>query len=181
MFNYGFYLPQVMLIFTICIVYSVLRDSWKVLLAGILYFLIGHGVYKYQLLYAMEHRQHSTGKAWIMICSRMTMGLVLFQLTTAGQLALKRYFELSFAIVPLLATTIWFSIYFVRTYNPLMNFIALQSIERAVQYTDDASRDPDGWGEAARMRYESESHRGQNVDESESTGNRFVNPNTVIK
>ncbi|KAK4984685.1 hypothetical protein LTR28_002278, partial [Elasticomyces elasticus] len=49
-FSYGFYLPQTILIFIICTVYSVLRESWKVLLSGLAYFMIGSFVYKYQLL-----------------------------------------------------------------------------------------------------------------------------------
>ena len=41
-----------MLIFVLCMVYSVLRDSWKVSLAGIAYFAIGHWVHKYQVCHA---------------------------------------------------------------------------------------------------------------------------------
>lgn len=40
-FSYGFYLPNAMLIFIICMVYSVIRNSWQVLLAGFLYFALG--------------------------------------------------------------------------------------------------------------------------------------------
>lgn len=173
-FNYGFYLPQVLLIFIICIVYSILRDSWMVLLAGIVYFAIGGFVYKYQLLYAMDHRQHSTGKAWTMICKRMLVGIILFQLTTAGQLALKKAFNRSLAMGPLIVATVWFSYVYSKNYDPLMNFIALRSIERRLPSAlSPSERDPDGWGEAAQLRYEAETHNGQAVDE---TSTRFVNP-----
>ena len=174
-FNYGFYLPQVMLIFIICIVYSVLRESWKVLLAGLIYFVIGGAVYKYQLLYAMDHRQHSTGRAWLMICNRMIMGLILFQLTTAGQMALKADFKMSFAVIPLLVGTAWFAVHYGRTYNPLMNFIALQSIMRNSRPSEQTV-DPDGWGEAAQLRYEAEAHAGDLWESSEQTAHSFVNP-----
>ncbi|KAL9052167.1 MAG: hypothetical protein Q9162_005562 [Coniocarpon cinnabarinum] len=179
-FNYGFYLPQVMLILIICIVYSILRDSWQVLLAGIFYFGIGNFVYKYQLLYAMDHRQHSGGRAWTIICKRMIFGLILFQLTTAGQLLLKHAEFLSAAMAPLVIGTIWFSYSYSGTYDSLMEFIALRSIERKVQdpYTDDVERDPDGWGSAARLRYEEE-QSGHTVDDSRETGTRFVNPSLV--
>ena len=179
-FNYGFYLPQVMLIFIICIVYSILRESWQVLLAGILYFAIGNFVYKYQLLYAMDHRQHSSGRAWTIICKRMLVGLILFQLATAGQLLLKQAEFLSAAMAPLIFGTFWFSYSYGAAYDPLMEFIALRSIERRLPdaYRDEVERDPDGWGSAARLRYEEE-HSGHNVDESRETGVRFVNPSLV--
>ncbi|KAI9663522.1 MAG: hypothetical protein M1831_002531 [Alyxoria varia] len=177
-FNYGFYLPQMILIFIICIVYSVLRESWKVLLSGLIFFLIGSFVYKYQLLYAMDHRQYSTGKAWTMICRRTIVGLILFQLTTAGQLALTTAFKRSLAIAPLIIGTIWFSYAYSRNYDPLMKFIALRSIERKAPSLGDEEIDPDGWGETARLRYEAESHAA-NANEASDRGKRFVNPSLV--
>lgn len=171
-------MPQVMLIFIICIVYSVLRESWRVLLAGLIYFAIGGFVYKYQLLYAMDHRQHSTGRAWVMICRRMITGLLLFQATTAGQLLLKLAFKRAFAIVPLIVGTLWFNYVYGQSYDPLMQFIALRSIERKPTINAEEV-DPDGWGETARLRYEAESHPGHTVDNSDETGKRFINPSLV--
>lgn len=161
--------------------YSVLRDSWEVILAGTIYFAIGGFVYKYQLLYAMDHRQHSTGRAWIMICKRMVVGLLVFQLTVAGQLALKKAVNRSAAMAPLIVGTAWFSYAYSRNYDPLMKFIALRSIERKAPITeeDDGEVDPDGWGETARLRYEAEAHNGPVVDESEQSGTRFINPSLV--
>ncbi|KAF2645744.1 DUF221-domain-containing protein [Massarina eburnea CBS 473.64] len=130
-FSYGFFLPQTILIFIICLVYSVLRDSWQVLLSGIIYFAIGHFVHKYQLLYAMEHRQHSTGKGWTMMCDRVIVGVVLFQVTLAGQLALRKAFKRAVLIAPLIIATIWFAYVYGRTYRPLMKYIALRSLRRA--------------------------------------------------
>ena len=177
-FNYGFYLPQILLIFIICIVYSILRESWQILMAGILYFSIGGFVYKYQLLYSMDHRQHSTGRAWTMICKRMIVGIILFQLTTAGQLLLKRAEIRSAAMAPLVIGTIWFSYAYGNTYDPLMEFIALRSIERKLPAPDPQEADPDGWGQTARLRYEAESHP-HAVDESSESGMRFINPSLV--
>ena len=65
-------------------VYSVLRSSWQVLLAGLLFFMLGHFTYKYQLLYAMDHQQQSTGRAWGMICDRIFVGLVFFPAHDGG-------------------------------------------------------------------------------------------------
>jgi hypothetical protein len=124
------------LIFIICMVYSVLRSSWQVLLAGLIYFCFGHFVYKYQLLYAMDHQQQSTGRAWVMICDRIFVGLIFFQLTTSGQLLLKGAATRSVLIIPLIGLTIWLSVIYGRTYKPLMKFIALRSVKRGQQYTD---------------------------------------------
>jgi len=142
-FSYGFYLPTALLIFIICMVYSVLRSSWQVLLAGLIYFAFGHFVYKYQLLYAMDHQQQATGRAWVMICDRVFVGLVFFQLTTAGQLLLKNAATRSLLIVPLIGVTIWITILYGRTYKPLMKFIALRSVQRGQQYSDYVSPPPE--------------------------------------
>ncbi|GAB7366864.1 hypothetical protein MBLNU230_g1033t1 [Neophaeotheca triangularis] len=130
-FSYGFYLPSALLIFIIALVYSVLRSSWQVLLASLAYFTLGHAVYKYQLLYAMDHGQHSTGAGWGMICDRIFVGLVFFQLTTAGQLLLKQAVTRSLLMVPLVIATVWFCVVYGRTYKPLMRFIALRSVRTA--------------------------------------------------
>jgi hypothetical protein len=177
-FSYGFFLPQTLLIFIICMVYSVLRSSWMVLLSGLAYFMIGHSVHKYQLLYAMDHRQHSTGKGWVMMCDRVTVGMVLFQLTTAGQLALKSAYKRSVLIFPLVLATLWFSYFYSRTYKPLMTFIALRSLRnaehsdlgRGVQEEAFSLQGQNRWGMRNR----------QTVDEARESGSRFINPNLVM-
>lgn len=141
-FSYGFYLPNALLIFIICMVYCIFRQSWTVQLAGFSYFVFGHFVYKYQLLYAMDHSPHSTGKAWGMICDRIFVGMVFFQLTTAGQLILKNALRRAATMVPLIIATIWFSIVFGRTYKPLLRFIALQNIKKAQHEDYSAPDDP---------------------------------------
>ncbi|KAF2089603.1 DUF221-domain-containing protein [Saccharata proteae CBS 121410] len=166
-FSYGFYLPQTILIFIICTVYSVLRESWTVLLAGLLYFTIGHFVHKYQLLYAMDHRQHSTGRGWTMICDRIIVGLILFQLTMAGQLALKRAFWRSAFLIPLVLATLWFWELYGRTYKPLMQFIALKSLRRA---------ESEGVGRAGREFGVPE----DTVDEVRESGLKFINPSLIL-
>ena len=152
----------------ICIVYSVLESSWQVLLAGLAYYVIGYFCYKYQLLYAMDHRQHATGKSWGMICDRIVIGLIVFQLTMAGQLALRGAVRRSIVVFPLLIATIWFSQVYGRSYKPLMNFIALRSIRRA-EHQDAGTR----------SRYEPGTGRRRTIDESRESGMRFVNPSTI--
>lgn len=129
-FSYGFSIPQTILILIICVVYSVFPSSWLICLFGLVYFTIGKFIYKYQLLYAMDHKQHSTGRAWPMICSRVLFGIMLFQLAVIGVLALRKAVTRSLLVVPLLAATVWFSYFFSRNYEPLIKFIALKSIDR---------------------------------------------------
>ena len=179
-FYYGFYLPQVILIFIICLVYSVLRDSWKVLLSGLLYFVIGGFVYKYQLLYAMDHRQHSTGRAWMMISHRIVVGVVLFQVTTAGQLALKGGVKRALLILPLILATACFGYAYNQSFTPLMRFISLASIERRIPVeTDEQFMDPDGWGSEGAA-------QGRDVDDEDLIRSDtkdedmpFINPNLI--
>ncbi|GAB7337690.1 hypothetical protein MBLNU457_g2977t2 [Dothideomycetes sp. NU457] len=177
-FSYGFYLPQTLLILIICMVYSVLRDSWLVLLPGFIYFLIGGYVHKYQLLYSMDHREHSTGKSWIMMCDRMLVGLVVFQLAVGGQLGSKKAYWRGILTIPLLLATIWFSYAYNKTYRPLMKYIALKSV-RLAEHADFGYTDEDLPEDMARWRYDSETDGGRHVDESRETGLRFVNPSLI--
>lgn len=140
------------------------------LLSGLAYFMIGHFVHKYQLLYAMEHRQHSTGKGWMMMCDRVIVGLVLFQITLAGQLALKTAFKRAVLITPLAAGTLWFAYVYSRTYRPLMKFIALRSLKRA-EHSD--------LGRGVQEEATAEGH--QTVDEAREKEMRFVHPSLVMK
>lgn len=190
-FSYGFYLPTSLLIYIICMVYSVLHSSWQVLLAGFAYFALGHFVYKYQLLYAMDHQQHSTGRGWGMICDRIFVGLVFFQLTTAGQLILKQAIPRSLLMVPLIIATIWTSFAYGNTYKPLLRFIALRSVKRAEQagYTDEPddpistefnpNRNPWADADSARVRWETEPRHVRAKGAGNDTELRFVNPSLV--
>ena len=171
MFSYGFFLPQTLFIFIICIVYSVLPRSELVTLFGLLYFIIGNFIYKYQLLYAMDHRQHSTGRAWPIICVRVIVGLFVFQLAMAGQLALRTALKRSLLVVPLIIGTVWFGIYYTRTFDPLMRFIALRSL-----YRDD---DTDVIS-LSENRFDNETEGGRIVDTSEETGLRYINPSLIL-
>jgi calcium permeable stress-gated cation channel len=169
-FSYGFFLPQSMLIFVICTVYSLLPASWTIILFGLIYFVIGQFIYKYQLLYAMEHRQQSTGRAWPMICNRIILGLVIFQIANTGILILRKAFTASVFIAPLIVATIWFTVYFQRTYFPLMWFIALRSIDKPP---------PPRPLTPPENPWDRDTDRGRVVDDSEETGLRYVNPNLV--
>lgn len=148
-----------------------LPGSWFVLFFGLLYFVIGGFIYKYQLLYAMDHRRHSTGRAWSIICNRIVLGLLVFQLTMAGILGLSLAIKRALLIVPLLAFTVWFTVFYQKTYEPLMKFIAIRSLNHDP---------PFGAIAQGESRYESETSGGRDVDEDEDTGLRYINPSLVV-
>jgi len=157
-FQYGFYLPQPILVLVLCLVYSLLQAGTLMLGFGLIYFSIGYFTYKYQLLYAMDTSQHSTGKAWPMICYRIFVGLLLFQASMAALLSLQKAFIRGILIVPVLLFTCIYWWFFQRSFSPLMYYIALRSLHEA---------DEDG------------GFVEDTVDEVREEGLRFVNPNLV--
>ncbi|KAK3935824.1 DUF221-domain-containing protein [Diplogelasinospora grovesii] len=177
-FSYGFYLPTALLIFILCLVYSTLPGGWLVVFLGLIYFVLGYFTYKYQLLYAMDQPQHATGGAWRLICHRIILGLVVFQLTMSGYLALRSALTVALLVVPLLIGTVWYSFAFKRQFEPLTRFIALRSIKRDEDEGGNAILDEDfgGTGEQQRELL----RRSSTIDEDKEKGLRFVNPSLVI-
>ncbi len=87
-----------------------------------MYFTLGYFTYKYQLIYAMDQPQPATGGAWPMICYRVILGLVVFQVTMAGLLALRTAFTQAVLVIPLVFCTAWYSYGFkatIRTLHPV--------------------------------------------------------------
>lgn len=192
-FSYGFYLPTALLIFILCLVYSVLPRGYIVLAVGLVYFVLGYFTYKYQLLYAMDQPQHATGGAWRIICYRIVLGLVVFQVTMAGYLVLQLAFFASSLVVPLLMGTVWYSYAWKRRFEPLTNYIALRSIrkrnptpENSSPNNEAAENDDIVHGEAfggpgrrpAAIGAVLQRRR-STVDEDREKGARFVNPSLV--
>ena len=103
--------------------------SSKILTAGLLYFIIGYFVSKYQLLYACVHPPHSTDKVWPIIFRRIILGLFLFQITMVGTLALQDAITCATFLAPLPFLTLYFWWSFHKQYIPLSTFIALRAIE----------------------------------------------------
>lgn len=133
-FNFGLSLPQPILILIITITYSVM--STKILISGLIYFIVGYYVYKYQLMYAMVHPPHSTGKVWPLVFRRIILGLLIFQITMAGLLALENAFVLSICLLPLPIITCGLLYDFQKHYSPLCYFIALRSIKSDTQSSE---------------------------------------------
>lgn len=131
-FDFGLNLPQHILIFIIILIYSVV--STKIVTSGLVYFLLGFFVYKYQLIYSYVHPPHSTGKVWPMIFRRLIFGLIIFQLFMCGTLALEGAILLSIICTPLFLVTMAVSWNFEKYYLPLHNFIALRAIQSPVDF-----------------------------------------------
>ncbi|RDL36906.1 Uncharacterized protein BP5553_06258 [Venustampulla echinocandica] len=174
-FKYGFYLPSAILIYILCMVYSILPAGYMVLFFGLVYFTFGYYTYKYQLLYAMDHPQHSTGGAWPMICYRILVGLGVFQLMMAGLISLKRGFTPAALVVPLIPFTMWYSVYFERTYEPLTKFISLRSIRLETHSDVNMADAYIGLGRPPGY----ERRESATLDEERERGLRYVNPNLV--
>ncbi|RCK60686.1 Calcium permeable stress-gated cation channel 1 [Candida viswanathii] len=125
-FDFGINLPQHILIFMIILIYSVV--STKIVTCGLVYFVFGLFVYKYQLVYNFVHPPHSTGKVWPMIFRRVILGLIIFQLFMVGTLALESAIMLAVLCSPLIFVTILVLWNFEKYYVPLNTFIALRAI-----------------------------------------------------
>ncbi|CAK9436015.1 uncharacterized protein LODBEIA_P05890 [Lodderomyces beijingensis] len=125
-FDFGINQPQHIMIFMIILIYSVV--STKIVTCGLIYFILGLFVYKYQLVYNFVHPPHSTGKVWPMIFRRVVLGLVIFQLFMIGTLALDSAILLSLLCIPTIIATmcVWYN--FEKYYVPLSDFIALRAI-----------------------------------------------------
>ena len=174
-FKYGFYLPSAILIFILCMVYSILPAGYLVLFFGVSYFIFGYYIYKYQLLYAMEHPRHSTGRAWPMICYRILLGLGVFQIVMAALIALQKSFTAAILVIPLIPSTVSYSYYYARTYEPLTKFIALRSIRRESSGDTDIIDGSFGTGRSlGHFRRWSTT-----IDESREKGANFINPNLI--
>jgi len=77
-------------------------------------------------------------------------------------------------VVPLIPFTLWYSYYFGRTYEPLMNFIALRSIRRESNASINITGENIGVGiTGARARRQS------TIDEEREKFSKFINPSLV--
>lgn len=176
LFNYGFYLPSALLVFILCLVYSILPGAHIVLLLGICYFSLGYFVYKYQLLYSMDQPQHATGGAWPIICGRIIVGLVAFQVVMIAYLVLQSAFIAAGLIVPLVVLTFWYNYYSRNRFTPLTKFIALRSIKRASDPGSESrpDRDPEQVQPETRL-----TRHMSTIDEDREKGMRFINPSLI--
>jgi hypothetical protein len=179
-FQYGFYLPTSLLVFNLCLIYSVLMWGFVILIFGTAYFTLGYFTFKYMVLYAMDQSQHATGGAWRIICYRIVIGLLVFEVVMIGQIASQAAFVQSVFILPLLPFTIWYSYYFNQRFEPLTKYIALRAIradedpEDAQAIQDDFADEPNPPPSQGVLR------RGSTLDEFKEKGLTFINPSLVL-
>lgn len=175
-FQYGFYLPTSLLVFNLCLIYSVLQNGFLILTFGTIYFALGYSTFKYLVLYAMDQPQHATGGAWRIICMRILVGLFVFELVMIGFIASKAAFVQSVVILPLLPLTVWYSYYFKRRFEPLTRHIALRAVRANEDEEDAAALDEQFADEEAARPSLGLLRRGSTIDEHKEKGLRFVNP-----
>lgn len=162
-FDFGIHLPQHILIFIIILIYSVV--STKIVTSGLVYFVLGFFVYKYQLVYNFVHPPHSTGKVWPMIFRRVVLGLIIFQLFMCGTLALESALLLAALCSPLVLVTLYVIWNFERYYLPLSSFIAL----RAIQNPHDFDKEFDDDRLLISAEHEAETDNEVSIDEAEES------------
>ncbi|RCI15751.1 hypothetical protein L249_2829 [Ophiocordyceps polyrhachis-furcata BCC 54312] len=172
-FQYGFYLPTALLVFNLCVIYSVLMWGFAILVFGTVYFILGHLTFKYMVLYAMDQPQHATGGAWRIICLRIIIGLVVFEVVMIGQIASLSAFVQSVAVLPLIPFTIWYSYYFKRRFEPLTKYIALRAIGCGQSTEDGSGADDESQPLRGLVR------RRSTLDEYREKDLIFVNPSLV--
>lgn len=171
-FNFGLQLPQPILILIVVVTYSVI--STKILTAGLIYFIIGYSVFKYQLLYACVHPPHNTGKVWPFVVRRVMMGLIIFHMMMFGTLALEKAFACAMCIVPLPLFTMFLMYHFNKHYIPLSTFIALRSIEdNELPYHGDEEEELVTGGTS------SGADRAQTLDERREVNETYEFPNLI--
>lgn len=179
-FQYGFYLPTALLVFNLCLIYSVLRWGFVILIFGLVYFTLGYFTFKYMLLYAMDQSQHATGGAWRIICYRIVIGLLVFEVVMIGQIATQLAWLQSVFILPLIPFTIWYSYYFKKRFEPLSKYIALRAI-RADEDSEDAAAMDDEFSDEVEPRpSQGVLRRGSTLDEFKEKGLTFINPSLVL-
>ncbi|KAF5023679.1 hypothetical protein F66182_4245 [Fusarium sp. NRRL 66182] len=178
-FQYGFFLPTSLLVFNLCLIYSILNYGFAILIVGTIYFSLGYFAFKYMVLYAMDQPQHATGGAWRIICYRIIVGLLVFEVVMVGRIATEQAFIQSVCILPLVPFSIWYSYYIKQRFEPLTRYIALRAI-RADEDSDDAAAMDDAFEEEEGPRpSQSLLRRGSTLDEYKEKGLQFVNPSLV--
>lgn len=178
-FQYGFFLPTALLVFNLCLIYSVLNYGFVILIVGTVYFSMGYFTFKYMMLYAMDQPQHATGGAWRIICQRIIIGLLVFEVVMFGQIATQQAFIQSACILPLVPFSIWYSYYIKQRFEPLTIYIALRAIRADEDPEDSAAMDDAFEEEVGPRPSQAILRRGSTLDEYKEKGLVFVNPSLV--
>lgn len=104
--SYGTYMPMHLLIFIICMGYSVIQPL--ITLFGLLYFSMGYFIVRYNLLYTSAAKYDAGGLYFPMVFNRMMAALILAELTLIGLFGVKKSTGGAVVMVlPLLITIIY--------------------------------------------------------------------------
>lgn len=140
--NFGILYPLPIVIFCICITYSVISPI--ILVFGLIYFAFGYIVLKYQFLYVYFKPYESIGQAWPITFRMMIVGLLTFQLFMAGLFSLQKAFYLSAGTTFLIILTLWWAWYMLILFDPSAKYIPLHAIRDLGKLPQNgASRDQD--------------------------------------
>ncbi|KAI9292695.1 DUF221-domain-containing protein [Neoconidiobolus thromboides FSU 785] len=112
--DYGWLLGQPLLVFTLTMTYSVI--SPLILVVGTCYYVVGHFVNKYIMLYVAYRNYETGGMLWPCIFNRIMVGVFLKQLLMTGYFGLKNFYPLSIAMLPLIIFTSIFAYYMPKAY-----------------------------------------------------------------
>ncbi|PWZ00332.1 DUF221-domain-containing protein [Testicularia cyperi] len=118
--------PQALLIFTLCILYSIVTPL--IVIFGAIYFGIAYLVHKYKLLYVFYKPYESQGQAWPISATRCIWALVLFHIFQFSLFSVRKQLLMSTLMLPLLAFTFWFGGHLETTFGPLTQHVNLSSI-----------------------------------------------------
>ncbi len=129
--------PQALLIFTLCILYSIV--SPLIVIFGAIYFGIAYVVNKYKLLYVFYKPYESQGQAWPISASRCIWALVLFHIFQFSLFSVRKELWMSTGLIPLIIFTFWFNGHLETTFGPLTNHVNLSSV---VEVLKDSHADP---------------------------------------
>ncbi|CAO3656691.1 unnamed protein product [Mucor hiemalis] len=124
LYNFGWGYPVPVFMFVVILVYSTI--SPLILVFGVVYFAMSYLVCKYQLLYVYFHSYEVAGRMWPMVFSRIIIGLIIFELTSAGLFLLNKSYPLAALCVPLLFFTVAYKIVMDKAYQRSTQFLPLQ-------------------------------------------------------
>ena len=118
--------PQALLIFTLCILYSIV--SPLIVIFGAIYFGIAYVVNKYKLLYVFYKPYESQGQAWPISASRCIWALILFHIFQFSLFSVRKELWMSSGLLPLIVFTFWFNGHLETTFGPLTHHVNLSSV-----------------------------------------------------
>ncbi|UZJ57130.1 hypothetical protein CBS101457_006450 [Exobasidium rhododendri] len=118
--------PSALIVFTLCILYSIVSPIITVF--GAIYFGLAYLVYKYKLLFVFYRSYESRGQAWPLSSMRCIWALCLFQIFQLSLFSVRKQLLLSTMMLPLIGFTIWFGMFLDRTFSKLSEYVNISGI-----------------------------------------------------